>query len=507
MQARVTLNTSFNKGQIDSRIFSGFLEHLGRSIYGGVFDPGNPLSNEDGIREDVADAMVEMNMPFVRYPGGNFVSNYDWRDGVGAERRPFPDFAWRTTEPNTFGTDEFIEWCQIAGTQPMMAVNLGTLGPAEAAALVEYCNLDTETSWAQSRRENGFEAPHGVKMWCLGNEMDGPWQAGHVPANQYALKARNAARLMKGLDPSIELIAAGSSGRHMDTYLEWDRTVLETCWDDIEFISAHRYSSNADDDTPKFLAEGVVIDSILDDYAGLIAYVKGVKKSSHDVYLSFDEWNVWYKARGGVTQDGRWSTGPALIEEVYNLEDALVCAQYLNSFIRRADLVKVACIAQLVNVIAAVLTRPEGILKQSIYYPFVLYSKSANGVSLTPVVESPKYRTEELGEVDFIDASASYDEESGDLALFLVNRSVDEDARVVINLSDRVITDAGSVEVISGDDPKLANSWDDPNTVVPESGSSELNNGVLTVNVPSLGMAVISGVHTEQRFSDAQPRR
>ncbi len=496
MEARVTLNTSFNNGQIDSRIFSGFLEHLGRSIYGGVYEPNGEHSNDEGIRTDVAEDMTGMNMPYVRYPGGNFVSNYDWRDGIGPDRKPFPDFAWKTTEPNTFGTDEFMKWCKLVGTEPMMAVNLGTLGPAEAAALVEYCNLDTDTQWAQARRDNGSPEPHAVKMWCLGNEMDGPWQAGHMPAEEYALKARNAARLMRGLDPSIELIAAGSSGRHMDTYLEWDRAVLETCWDDIEFISAHRYSSNAADNTPEFLAEGVVIDSILDDYAGLIAYVKGVKKSSHDVYVSFDEWNVWYKARGGVTQHGQWATGPALIEEIYNLEDALVCAQYMNSFIRRADVVKVACLAQLVNVIAAVLTRPDGTLKQSIYYPFALYSKHASGISLTPAVDSPTYDAGDRGDVDFIDASASFNEESGTMSLFLVNRSVDQDATVTIDLSDRQITSEGTVQVMTGDDPKLSNTWEQPDSVVPTTGSSQLDNGVLTIEVPKLGMAVATGIST-----------
>jgi alpha-N-arabinofuranosidase len=379
----------------------------------------------------------------------------------------------------------------------MMAVNLGTLGPAEAAALVEYCNLNTDTRWAQARRDNGSPEPHAVKMWCLGNEMDGPWQAGHMPAEQYALKARNAARLMRGLDPSIELIAAGSSGRQMETYLEWDRTVLETCWDDIEFISAHRYSSNAANNTPEFLAEGVVIDSILDDYAGLIAYVKGVKQSDHDVHVSFDEWNVWYKERGGVAQDGKWDTSPALLEEVYNLEDALVCAQYMNSFIRRADVVKVACLAQLVNVIAAVLTRTDGMLKQSIYYPFALYSKHATGISLTPAVHGDTYDAGERSEVEFIDASASFDEASGELALFIVNRSVDQDSTVTIDLSDRTITGAGTVQILTGDHPKLANTWEQPENVVPSTGTSQLENGVLTIDVPKLGMAVVSGVTTE----------
>ena len=499
MEATVKLDTAFNAGSIDPRIFSGFLEHIGRSIYGGVFDPGNKLSNEDGLRLDVVEAMAGLNMPYVRYPGGNFVSNYDWRDGVGKDRKPFPDFAWRATEPNLFGTDEFMKWCRAVGTDPMMAVNLGTLGPAEAAALVEYCNLDTETQWAMTRRENGSAAPYGVKMWCLGNEMDGPWQAGHVPADQYALKARNAARLMRGIDPSIELIAAGSSGRHMPTYLEWDRTVLEMCWDDIDLISAHRYSNNRENDTPGFLAEGVVIDSILDDYAGVIAYVKGVKKSAHNVYVSFDEWNVWYRERDAKNRDGGWKVGPKQVEEAYNLEDALVCAQYMNAFIRRADLVKVACLAQIVNVIAAVITSPDGVLKQSIYYPFALFSQHARGLSLTPVVESPRYDASDRRDVPFVDASVSFDDETGSLCAFLVNRSVDENMRVSVEIADREITGAGSVQVLSGNDPKLENTWESPNNVTPHSGSAEVSNGALMVDIPKLGFAVVSGVTTKAR--------
>ncbi|MDP6666751.1 MAG: alpha-L-arabinofuranosidase C-terminal domain-containing protein [Dehalococcoidia bacterium] len=500
MLATVTLDTAFNAGPIDPRIFSGFLEHIGRAIYGGVYDPGNNLSDPDGFRLDVVEAMTGLNMPYVRYPGGNFVSNYDWRDGVGPDRVPFPDFAWRATEPNLFGTDEFMKWCKAVDTESMLAVNLGTLGPPEAAALVEYCNLDTNTRWANVRRENGSAAPHAVKMWCLGNEMDGPWQAGHIPADQYALKARNAARLMRGIDASIELVAAGSSGRQMPTYLEWDRTVLETCWDDIEFISAHRYSHNRDNDTPGFLAEGTVIDSVLDDYAGLIAYVKGVKQSRHDVYVSFDEWNVWYRERDGKNRDGDWQVGPTQVEEVYNLEDALVCAQYLNAFIRRADLVKVACLAQVVNVIAAVLTSPTGVLKQSIYYPSALYAGYAKGLSLTPVVESPLYDASDRSEVPYVDASASFDEATGNLSLFLVNRSVDEDVSMRIVLDDRSVTGPGTVHIVTGDDPKLANTWDQPNNVAPSEGKAETNDtGGLTVTVPKLGMAVVADVTTMAR--------
>ena len=496
--ATVYLDTHFTAGEIDPRIFSGFLEHLGRAIYGGVYDPGNPLSDEDGLRKDVIEDMRGLRMPYVRYPGGNFVSNYDWRDGVGAveDRKPFPDFAWKSVEPNTFGTDEFIRWCRAVGTEPMLAVNLGTLGPAEAAALVEYCNLDTSTRWAQERRRNGTERPHNVKMWCLGNEMDGPWQAGHSPAADYALKAMQAARLMKGMDPSIQLVAAGSSGRALPTYLEWDRVVLERCWDDIDFISAHRYSRNYQDDTPWFLAEGVEIDRILDDYAGVIAYVKGVKKSDHDVHVSFDEWNVWYKDRRG---NGGWQTGPALIEERYDLQDALVCAQYLNAFIRRAGLVKSACLAQIVNVIAAVLTNEKGTLKQTIYHPSAMYAAVARGLSLTPVIDAPRYSAGDREDVPVIDASASFDERTGEFSLFIVNRSVDEDARVTVRFADRTVTGVGNVQLLSGDDPKLENTWERPDAVAPRAGKAAADGQSLDVTAPRLGLVVVSGVRTKVR--------
>jgi len=484
---------------IDRRIFSGFLEHLGRAIYGGVFDPDNPLSNEDGFRKDVIDAMRDLQMPFVRYPGGNFVSNYDWRDGVGPDRKGFPDFAWKATEPNLFGTDEFVNWSQEVGTKPMLAVNLGTLGASEAAALVEYCNLNTETHWASERRRNGTPEPHNIKMWCLGNEMDGPWQAGHMPAEQYALKARNAARLMRGIDPTIELVAAGSSGRFMPTYMEWDRTVLETCWEDIDYLSAHRYANNTANDTPAYLSEGLVIDQILDDYSGLLSYVKALKKSKHDVYLSFDEWNIWYRERGGKNRDGEWQVGPTQLEEIYNLEDALVCAQFLNSFIRRADLVKVACLAQIVNVIAPILTSPHGLLFQSIYHPFQLYSQKAHGLSLTPSVTSETYEVEDVGDVPFLDVSAAYDPENGETSLFLVNRSTDHDLDVNVEITDVHLVEAGISKVLTGDAPQVANSWIQPSLISPVDGNVSIQDGTFRVEVPRLGMAVVSGAKTTKR--------
>ena len=388
MQATLKLDTDFTVGAVDPRIFSGFAEHLGRCVYEGMYDPTSPHADENGFRTDVLEALRPLKMPLMRYPGGNFVSNYEWTDGIGPrENRPVrPDYAWKSLESNQFGTDDFMQWCKKAGTAPMMAVNLGTAGAKEAAAWLEYCNLPIGTYWADLRAKNGHAEPYGVKTWCLGNEMDGPWQAGHVPAAEYARRADQAGKLMRGLDPTIELVACGSSHRGMGTYLAYDREVLEYCWNDVAFVSAHRYSNNSRNDTAWFLAEGMEIERIIEDYAGLFDYVRGLKRSQKRVYLSFDEWNVWYK---GDATEGNWKLAPHLLEEKYNVEDALVCAQYLMAFLRRADVVKVACIAQIVNVIAPILTNTDGLLLQSIYFPFRAIANAASGKSLTPLFRLP----------------------------------------------------------------------------------------------------------------------
>ena len=491
MKASIRLDIDHHVGEIDPRIFSGFLEHLGRAVYEGIYDPESPLSDANGFRTDVAAALRKLAMPYIRYPGGNFVSNYNWRDGVGPrdERPVRPDFAWKSIEPNTIGVDEFIRWCRWIDTEPLMAVNLGTLGPRDAAELVEYCNLPGGTHWSDARRENGSRDPHDVRLWCLGNEMDGPWQAGHCSAAEYAVKAQQAARLMRGIDPAIELVACGSSGRRMDTYLEWDRVVLETCWEDVEYISAHRYSRNSEDDSAWFLAEGVEIDRILNDYAGLLAYVRGVKKSEKRISVAFDEWNVWYKDR---EIDGSWTHAPHLIEEVYNLEDALVCAQFLNSFLRHADIVKIACIAQIVNVIAPILTRPDGLLIQSIYYPLQLFSQHARGTSLMPIIESPTYAAGARGEVPMLDVSASYDVASDSVSVFLVNRSLSEDVDVQVSFGDRRVDADLKTTVLTGNDSKAHNTWEEPDVIGPVSGISTVDaNGQVHVVAPSLGLTAI----------------
>jgi alpha-N-arabinofuranosidase len=462
--ARIAIDEERVIGRISPLLFGGFIEHMGRCVYQGIFDPGSALADERGLRTDVLAALRELNPRIIRYPGGNFLSGYHWRDGVGpvAQRPRRRELAWQSIETNHFGTHEFITLCRMLGAEPMLGVNLGTGTIEEAGAYVEYCNAPAGTLEADRRVANGAPEPFGVRYWRLGNEMDGPWQIGHMDATAYAIKAREAAKLMKWHDPSIRLTLCGSSSSHMPTYPEWDRIALEICWEYVDYLSLHFYEGNRDDDTDSYLALARQFEDHLDVLAGTLRYVKAKLRSRHDVYLSWDEWNVWYKDQ---TMQGGWQEAPHLIEEVYNLEDALVVAQWLNVFLRRCDVLQMACLAQLVNVIAPILTRPDGILRQSIFYPFALFSRYASGDSLDLLVQAPTYATRMFGEQPLIDAAASYDAEHGRGAIFIVHRGRTEPLTLDLEWQGRAPQRVASIYQVSGSDPKAANTFDTPDVI------------------------------------------
>jgi alpha-L-arabinofuranosidase len=494
-KATVSLDTDRVIDQISPLLFSGFAEHMGRCIYEGIYDPGSPHADERGLRKDVLSALKEINFRTIRYPGGNFLSGYRWQDGIGPkEQRPRRrELAWRAIETNQFGTDEFMQFCRELGTKPMMAVNLGTGSIQDAADLVEYCNAGAGTQFSDLRARYGSNAPYAVRHWCLGNEMDGPWQIGHLEAREYGLKAKEAAKLMRTVDPNLELILCGSSNTAMPTYPEWDRVALETAWEQVDYLSLHYYAENKTDDTPSFLAMTAQFEGQLDTLAATLRYVKAKLRSKHDVYLSWDEWNVWYKDTIG---DGNWESPPHLIEEVYNLEDALVVAQWLSVFLRKCDVLKIACLAQIVNVIAPILTTTQGMLKQSIFYPLALFSQHASGASLDPLVKVAAYETKRFGEMPLLDVSASYDEEHAKGAAFLVNRSLEEALEVEIQWRGSAPKQVSGAWQLSGNDPKAANSFEDPNVVVPQALSGvTLNDGRIRLTLPPLSFTTITVTH------------
>jgi len=458
------LHTQFVIDRVDPRIFGGFLEHMGRAVNDGVYRPQSAHADDEGFRTDVMDAMRELRYTAMRYPGGNFVSGYHWQDGVGPrEHRPTTrDLAWQSLENNHVGTNEFMSLCRKMDWTPMMAVNLGTGTPEEARNWLEYTNIAGGSKWADLRREHGVEQPHNIRLWCLGNEMDGPWQIGHVPAEDYAIKAQQTARMMRMVDPNIELVACGSCAIDLPTFLDWDRKVLEHCRDEVDYLSLHRYVGNPSGDTAEYLAVGNSIDWQIEATYAVCVAAKNTKRTRKQIKLSFDEWNVWYRANSGHHVDGNGKFAPPLIEERYNLEDALVAAGFLNSFIRHADSVKIANIAQIVNVIAPILTREDEMFRQTIFYPFAMMSKRRDGVALRTAVDGPTYETKAYGTAREIDASAILDGTS--LKVFLVNRT-DAPAEVAVCVGDASVVELVDGELLTGADAKAENDFDAPDRV------------------------------------------
>lgn len=481
---------------IQRELFGSFLEQLGRAIYEGIYDPQSKLSDASGFRKDVLDEIRKLGVPIIRYPGGNFVSGYNWLDGIGprANRPAVLDKAWNTVNSNQFGTDEFLAWCRLAATEPLLAVNLGTGTPEQAAALVEYCNVDKGTRWSELRRKNGAAEAYKVQHWCLGNEMDGPWQIGHMTATEYGLKAEDAARQMRYVDPSLKLVACGSSGPGMPTYLEWDREVLEQCYDYVDAISLHRYFNNSEEtggDSSKFLAMNLSMERQIDEVAAVCDVVRGHKRSPKKLWLSFDEWNVWYRARTGAAVNGARQSAPHLLEEIYNLEDALLVGGLLNTLIRKADRVKLACLAQLVNVIAPIMTNSNGLLRQTTYFPYSWAIEFARGETLDLLVESPTYEVARLGAAQYVDVAGTIHKESGKLALFLLNRDLANSREVEI-IWEASSPRAGDVLVLTGTDLKASNTFETPNGVTPQKGETPSSSGGRsTLKLPPRSYSVI----------------
>ena len=436
-KAKLSVVNEFKVGKIDPRIYGSFIEHLGRAVYGGIYEPTHATADEDGFRKDVIDEVRKLNVPIVRYPGGNFVSGYNWEDGVGpVEERPKRlELAWGVTEPNSFGTNEFMKWCKKADTTCMMAVNLGLRGPEEARNLVEYCNHKSGSYYSDLRIKHGVKEPHNIKLWCLGNEMDGDWQIGHKTAYEYGRIASESAKVMKWVDPDIELVLSGSSNLNMKTFGDWELQTLDLAYDKVDYVSLHQYYDNKTGDTDSFLAKSMAMDEFIKTVICICDTVKGKKHSKKQVNLSFDEWNVWYHSNGDYVE--RWSVAPHQLEDYYNFEDALLVALMLMTLLKHADRVKIACLAQLVNVIAPIMTENNGgIFEQTIFYPFMHLSNYARGSVLLSNVTCDKHDSKEFTDVPDMDCIATVNDDETELTVFAVNRWKSEDYTLSVNMLD-----------------------------------------------------------------------
>ncbi|MGW5366025.1 arabinosylfuranosidase ArfA [Actinopolymorpha pittospori] len=490
-QAKFTLDPAFRIGAVDPRVRGSFVEHLGRCVYGGIYEPDHPDADSDGFRKDVLDLTRELGVTTVRYPGGNFVSGYQWEDAIGprSERPRRLDLAWKTLETNEVGVDEFAAWCRKAGVAPMMAVNLGTRGVQEAAALVEYCNHPAGSYWSDLRAKYGAKEPHDIKIWCLGNEMDGPWQIAHKSARDYGILANQTAKAMRLVDPDLELVACGSSHRRMATFGAWEAEVLEHTYNVVDYISLHSYYKPKDGDFASFLASGVEMDAMIDEVVATADYVKAKVRSKKTINLSYDEWNVWYHEPG---DESEWAVAPALFQDQYTLADAVVVGSLLNSLIRHADRVTMACFAQLVNVIAPITTVNGGpAYRQSTFHPMRLAFQYGVGDALRVEPTGPEVETPEYGSVPQLDATATLDPETGDLAVFATNRSLTEPLQVDVDV--RALKDVRPVEHLSVHGERDAvNTVDDQERIVPRAQDVPvLEDGRVRFELPPMSWSVV----------------
>jgi alpha-N-arabinofuranosidase len=496
--AKIILDRDFRIGEVDPRLYGSFIEHLGRAVYEGIYEPGHPTADDMGFRQDVLELVRELQVPIVRYPGGNFVSGYDWQDGVGPkDQRPRRlDVAWRTTETNEVGTNEFAEWARRAGAQVNMAVNLGTGGIDSARNLLEYCNHPGGSFYSDLRRSHGVSEPHGFKVWCLGNEMDGKWQLGHKTADEYGRLACQTAIAMKWVDPSIELVACGSSHSRMPSFPEWEAMVLDHTYEYVEYVSLHTYYNNRADDPGAFLAESLDMDEYIRTVVATCDHVKARKRSKKTLHLSFDEWNVWYHSHETsqrIMREQPWQVAPPLYEERYRLEDALAVGCMLITLLKHADRVKIACLAQLVNAIAPISTLTGGpAWRHTTYYPFLHASRYGRGAVLDLQVASPEYPNAKYDSVPLLEAIATLDEARDELTIFAVNRGQEAPLPIEGDLRSLEGYQVAEHLVLEHPDRKATNTPERPNEVVPHSrGDALLHGGKLSALLAPLSWNVI----------------
>jgi alpha-N-arabinofuranosidase len=497
--ARLTIDPQFEVGPIHRRIFGSFVEHLGRSVYDGIYEPGHPTADAEGFRQDVIELVRELGVSTIRYPGGNFVSGFRWEDSVGprADRPRRLDLAWHSTETNEVGLHEFAGWLEKVDSELMLALNLGTRGTLEALDLLEYSNIPGGSALSDRRAANGRAEPFAVSMWCLGNEMDGPWQLGHRSAEDYGKIAAQTAKAMRQLDPSVELVVCGSSSAQMPTFGEWERVVLSETYDDVDYISCHAYYQERNGDLGSFLASAVDMDQFIDTVVATADHVRSVKRSAKQIDISFDEWNVWYVDRyhdvEKLTGLDNWPIAPRLLEDVYSVADAVVVGNLLISLLKHANRVTSASLAQLVNVIAPIMTEPDGpALRQTTFFPFATTSRLATGTALEVKLESPDYDTALYGTVPVIDAVATHDPDTGRTAVFVVNRSQTDEAVVTIDIATLGAVAVLSAQTLADADVTAKNTLEQPDRVaLAENASATASGGVVTVTLPAVSWTAI----------------
>jgi alpha-N-arabinofuranosidase len=493
MKAKMTVNKAFEISRTDPRIYGTFLEHMGRAVYTGIYEPEHKTADSNGFREDVKELVRELKTPIIRYPGGNFLSGYNWEDGIGAkENRPKRlDLAWKTVETNEVGLHEFAQWAKDVGSEINMAVNLGTRGVDAARSIVEYCNHPGGSYWSDLRRENGAEEPFKIKTWCLGNEMDGSWQIGAKTAEEYGRLAAESAKVMKWVDPDIELVVCGSSWSGMPTFASWESTVLEHTYEHVDYLSLHSYYGNQKNDIKNYLAMSVGMDNFIKSVVAICDYIKAKKRSDKVINLAFDEWNIWYHSHEKDSKNPHWQQAPPILEDAYNFEDSLLLGCLLITLLKNSDRVKIACLAQLVNVIAPIMTEKAGVAwRQTTFYPFMQAAAYGHGTVLRHNLDVPVYDCDDFKAVPYIESVVIYNGEKNEIILFAVNRA-DEPMELSVELQGFAPSSVIEFNEISGFDLKQTNTAANAPVMPKPSNAAKIESNILTAALNPLSWNII----------------
>ena len=484
---KISCNKDYVIGRIDNRIYGSLLEHMGRVVYTGIYDENSENINEYNFRTDVIEAIQKAGITTIRYPGGNFVSTYEWEDGVGAiERRPSRlDLAWRSIETNRFGTDEFMKWSKLTNTQPLVAVNLGTRGIQDAINYIEYCNIKGGSKYSQMRINNGIVEPYDIKMWCLGNEMDGKWQIGHKTAHEYGRLAAETSKAMKVVDPSIETVLCGSSLNTMETYPDWELQVLDDAYEYVDYISLHQYFGGQEKGTEAFLRQADEIDQYVDIVNSIIKYTKAKKKANNNVYISLDEWGVWTHASSETVKESealRWSQAPAISEMIYTFEDSLLFAGMLMSIINNCNIVKIACQALVTNISSMIMTDKNGEMwLQTIYYPFSLMAKHGKGIVLD---------TRDTDIDNLLSSVLIYNKENNEIVAFILNRS-NEDIDLEMDCAGFLPLEIKEQIILKSDDLKVTNKYNHDSVKPKQRNDAIIKNDIICTRIEKFSWNLI----------------
>ncbi len=527
-QAKITIHPEFTIGEISPRLFGAFLEPIGSMVNGSMFNPKHPTADAQGLRSDFYNALNEAGIPCVRLPGGNFVSGWQWKDSIGPmqDRKAHLDLAWHQYIPNDVGHDEYLQWAEKAGAQSIYTVNLGTGTLQDAADCVEYTNHEGGTYWSDLRRKNGHDKPYGVKTWCLGNEMDGPWQIASWERDPrgYGILAHETSKAMKWVDPSIETIACVSSSPFLAHYPEWDRQVLEQCYETVDYISLHHYHSAPPDKPEALLAGYQAFENYINTEIALCDYMKTHLRVHKTMMLSLDEYGSMIRPRGTshLGLNGRqralsfyefdptkpyirhdpddWSTR-RMPPSSHEMLRTLGTVSTMLVMLHHADRVKIGCATGGLGDLAR--TDREHVWKGASYYPFHWMIQNAKGTSLKCLIDCDKYDVEgyaidDMNQyegfegVDTIQAGAVYNEEAGELNVIVINADLNEPQLLTLDARGfEGYRFAGHTEMFAAN-PEDANTFEHPDTILPRTNEeTSCDGGILTARLEKASWNVL----------------